>query len=464
MMSPYNPLRILFYPMILILLGVGIYFIWKKNPALMDQLSLIEKQRNSKKSDVFVVKTASAEAEDWAKPATPTALSLNNDLAHPESLRVDHRYDFYKEGLTLEDKETPWWVDAKGFATATASTISLYDTKAELSWTLTTNEGQAFCDGIPAITAEAVFICYAKGGMSAFSREKGLLIWTRSDKHTYWRHPISIGSQLYTFRKNDEKSWSLGKTDLNTGEEKLELKGLPTELSGDPVFSTQRKIMVLLEKAGGVRAYDLSTMKPLWKSDITNEFHAPAAISGDRVYIVTSEGVIHALELRTGNAIWEYSLNQPCGQNLAFAESIMIGAITDDNGYLHMMDLRTGKRKWRFNTKTANKIRKMSAVRLEAERASKLNMGAESRGWLFWGPCKDYELCAFEPFKGLLLRRIESKDPVGHPPLYMADSNLMTYLALEKDGPKFKIYADRDLIAEEEQKAELTVDKPEAAN
>ena len=46
MIQPYNPFRPLFYPTVLAVLFGTIYLIYKANPALMDQLALIEKRAN----------------------------------------------------------------------------------------------------------------------------------------------------------------------------------------------------------------------------------------------------------------------------------------------------------------------------------------------------------------------------------------------------------------------------------
>lgn len=461
MNSNYNPFQFLFYPMILALLSVGIYFVYKSNPALMDQLSLIEKQKKSKKSEIFVVQSPSAkQGELLTEDLSAQMLSYRNDKSHPASLRVDHRFDFYKEGPLVE-KNAHWFVDGEGLIINTKNKLDIYNNKGEVLWSLT-NEEQ-LCPGPISANKKILISCKQDGGLNIFTRDKGRLVWSRNDQKKYIKNPVLINGFIYTFEASSEGKWALGKTELKTGSEIGLLKDLSLEHLSPLAFSQSKELMVLVEKSGNVRAYNLKTMKPHWKSDVSGKFSAPAALGNESAYVITPEGMIYALSLSNGEMLWDYSINKASHQSITIAEGLGIGAVTDDDGYLHMLDIRAGKRKWRFNTGTKSKNHEMVAIRLKNENAQKLNMGSESQGWLFWGPCKDSEICAFEPFKGLLVRRIDpGAGKILFPPQYMGNSQMMVVLVQDKGSNQFKIYADRDFI--NKQKESDAVDKMESAN
>lgn len=445
MNSSYNPFQFLFYPMILVLLAGGIYLVYQNNSALMDQLSLIEKQQKTKKTDLFVIESPAAKSAELWEIGKTQVLSHSNDKSHPSGQRFDHRYDFYKDGPSIEDKNADWLVDTSGIIISNDNKIDVYTRSGELQWSLESEK--ELCDGPVAASDKLIIACYKDGGLVTFSRDKGLMLWARQDQKKYLRNPLLLNASLFTFEEGEKSTWTLAKTDLKTGEESGAIKSLPMDYLTPASFSSAKEFMLIAEKSGSVRAYNLKTMQAQWKSDITGDFSSPVAISGDRAYVINPEGNIYALNLNNGELAWEYSINKPSHQAITVAEGLGIGAITDDDGYLHMIDVRDGKRKWRFNTKTSNKNKDMVAVRLKMENALKLNMGSEGQGWLFWGPCKDNEVCAYEPFKGLLVRRIEPPkgSEVQFPPLYMG-SDLMALLVEEAGTRKFKIYGDRDML------------------
>jgi len=61
---------------------------------------------------------------------------------------------------------------------------------------------------------------------------------------------------------------------------------------------------------GKLRAFDLKDGSRKMIYDARAPFFAPPAVVGDVVYVADLAGVIHAVDLKTGNSIWTFDLGK----------------------------------------------------------------------------------------------------------------------------------------------------------
>jgi alcohol dehydrogenase (cytochrome c) len=83
--------------------------------------------------------------------------------------------------------------------------------------------------------------------------------------------------------------------------------------------------------------------------------HRNIALFEDKVYLSTSDAYLVALEMRTGNVVWEQSLSNSAsslatGGPLVAQGVVMQGVLERRGGYIAGLDARTGRPLWRFNT------------------------------------------------------------------------------------------------------------------
>lgn len=103
---------------------------------------------------------------------------------------------------------------------------------------------------------------------------------------------------------------------------------------------------------GGIVAFDALTGQRRWKASIGSVWHSPV-ILGDRLYAVSSEGMVHAIDLGTHKVIWTFDIYQDQGfsHRLATApvaagpDCVIVGA---DNSKFFCLDARSGKPRWAF--------------------------------------------------------------------------------------------------------------------
>jgi outer membrane protein assembly factor BamB len=91
----------------------------------------------------------------------------------------------------------------------------------------------------------------------------------------------------------------------------------------------------------GVRARDGHV---LWTRHVRARVAALPAIAGDRVYVPLSDGRLVALELLTGNIVWEQPLGGSVGAPLALEDRLFVG--TSDR-YFYCLSTMDGERHWR---------------------------------------------------------------------------------------------------------------------
>jgi outer membrane protein assembly factor BamB len=73
------------------------------------------------------------------------------------------------------------------------------------------------------------------------------------------------------------------------------------------------------------------------------------AVVGDRAYLLSNDGVVHALNLATGTATWEVSLGATTGSAspLVVAGLVVVG---DSSGAVHALDAASGAKRWSTQT------------------------------------------------------------------------------------------------------------------
>jgi len=90
----------------------------------------------------------------------------------------------------------------------------------------------------------------------------------------------------------------------------------------------------------------------LWKFDTENSIEAPALILDNTVYVGNLDGMLFALNLDSGEKLWEYECeNQIIGSANWWTEGgttyIFMGSY---DYYLHCVDAKTGELKWKYES------------------------------------------------------------------------------------------------------------------
>jgi len=99
--------------------------------------------------------------------------------------------------------------------------------------------------------------------------------------------------------------------------------------------------------AGTVVAIRASDGHEIWRDEVGAEVRGRPALAADRVYVATADDRIIALQVETGDHLWERRLGGPPNEMLALDDRIYVGS--DDN-FLYCLKARDGEIDWRWRT------------------------------------------------------------------------------------------------------------------
>jgi outer membrane protein assembly factor BamB len=86
---------------------------------------------------------------------------------------------------------------------------------------------------------------------------------------------------------------------------------------------------------------------PKWKAKLGAAIYAPVAVRDGAVYVGTSGGLFHAINLQDGGFVWTFAAGRPVfGGALATDDAVYFAC---DSGFLFKLDRKTGKEAWRYD-------------------------------------------------------------------------------------------------------------------
>ena len=120
---------------------------------------------------------------------------------------------------------------------------------------------------------------------------------------------------------------------------------LPETLVAPPTWYTGW--LVGTAASGSVAAFRASDGGLIWRQELGAPIHGSAAIGADRVYVPMKDGRIVALNLDTGEGLWERRLGEEPNDILALDDRIFVGS--NDN-FFYSIRTRDGEVLWRWPT------------------------------------------------------------------------------------------------------------------
>ena len=109
-------------------------------------------------------------------------------------------------------------------------------------------------------------------------------------------------------------------------------------------------IAVVGTRSGKVVAIDLKSKSILWQKQLASSSLAPALVGDNRVMISVNDGVIYALDLQTGDPVWQFSTQTPsvsvrgAAKPLRLESDVALFGMAD--GRIHALSAQTGRPFW----------------------------------------------------------------------------------------------------------------------
>ena len=121
-----------------------------------------------------------------------------------------------------------------------------------------------------------------------------------------------------------------------------DLAAAPTWANGWLLVATNSGAIVALRAADG---------HEIWRRDLLVMAHAPIAVSADHVYVPLDNTHVQALQIETGEPVWDRRLGGIPTDILALDDRLFVGA---SDGYFYCLITETGRVDWRWHTGAAS--------------------------------------------------------------------------------------------------------------
>ena len=105
--------------------------------------------------------------------------------------------------------------------------------------------------------------------------------------------------------------------------------------------------LVAIGKSGSVLALRASDGTLIWRQELDAVIHTSATVADDRVYVPMEDGRIVALQIETGEPLWEHRLGGVPNEIEATSDFVYAGS-TDN--HLYALRARDGLIAWRWST------------------------------------------------------------------------------------------------------------------
>ncbi len=154
---------------------------------------------------------------------------------------------------------------------------------------------------------------------------------------------VDLGQQFVTASRAGRVSVYQGTVQLWS----LDVKDIITSGVGADLVSN---IAVVGTRSGQVVAIDLKNKSILWQKALPSSSLAPALVGDNRAIISANDGVIYALNLQTGEQVWQFSTQTPnvsvrgAAKPLRLDSDVALFGMAD--GRIHAISPQTGRPFW----------------------------------------------------------------------------------------------------------------------
>jgi outer membrane protein assembly factor BamB len=189
-----------------------------------------------------------------------------------------------------------------------------------------------------AMDAERVYVPLDGGGVRAFSRDSGELVWSEP-ADTRW--PLVLGGDVLFTALPDEIRGRVPATGALRWSHRLggEMSGPLAWLAGLILAPTKTGEVIALRDGDGSVAWRRALGAP--------SSHRAAWLAPNTAVLTLADARVVALDARTGDVIWEQSLPGTLSAPAIARDRVLVGST---NNFFYALDAESGDERWRWRT------------------------------------------------------------------------------------------------------------------
>lgn len=199
----------------------------------------------------------------------------------------------------------------------------------------------------PLLVNDLLYVGALDGKCYALETAKGKRHWTFTTRGQFYGSPISDGTSLY-LGSTDHEFYAI---DAGTGKPHWHFN------AGGPLFSTAAvaKEVVCFGGNGKIYGLNIATGKPAWTQPAGGFFQSRATTDGNTFYLGGWDNTVYALDAASGDIRWTAKMGVDRDRKLdqIYSPAISSPVVADGrcyicsmDGILHALNAKTGKEIW----------------------------------------------------------------------------------------------------------------------
>ena len=221
----------------------------------------------------------------------------------------------------------------------------------------------------PVVAAGVVFVGSSDGALHAIDAATGIVRWRRELGSSISSTPAVAPELVYVTggdgvlhairRASGAVAWQ-----YRTGAERPLVWGLESGLLFDSSPTLAGESVVFGTRDGMVHAVEARTGRPRWRYQTGSRVYSSPAVADGVVYVGGQDGRVHAVSLADGTARWTFATAGAALRSADFgfdrttvqsSPSVAGGAVYVGarDGFLYSLDAATGRERWRFDHKVS---------------------------------------------------------------------------------------------------------------
>ncbi len=258
--------------------------------------------------------------------------------------------------------------DANLRLAVTMSDIVVADTKGKinvlnrengkLKWSVST---KADITAGPSVSEGRVVIGTNDGKVMAYQLSDGLFLWQSNLTSAVMAAPLIAASTVFVHGSDSsvvalklQNGKQLWRYSVQTPPLMLRHNSSPVIANNHVIVGFSNGKLVSLHRLDGMSAWERELAISQGRSDIQRmvDISADPVIKNNQLYAVSYQGQIAAMELETGNTVWERALSSYSG----IAVSPKAVFVSDPNGVMWALNRKTGDVLWKKTELTGRRL------------------------------------------------------------------------------------------------------------
>lgn len=314
-------------------------------------------------------------------------------------------------GLHSASKSSPA-VDASGiYVGSDGSWMRAFDHSGKERWKFYVGNSDKGIHGTAALDETHVYFGSYNGYFYALRKADGLPSWILWLGEAIGASPQIVGPHIYIAV---EFGVSVGngfvaKIERATGKLVWKSPFLGEHAHSSTAHDRESGLLFVGSNNGFLTAMSEADGGFVWRYQTGGAVKSTPVVWDGKVFATSWSRKLLCLDADDGKLLWELEVGGRSMSSPTLVEELGSLYFGSEDGFLYSVDIRTGKVRWKRESGKAAYM----ASGLATRRA-----GA-ARGWILWFPCRNQDLCAWDPVTGLVLARYPlparfSGEPAAH--------------------------------------------------